>query len=140
VYIGNREDASEVVGLQQGEANAAANRIGSKVVKIKMVLLSVALGCSVGLLADARIETTGQKSTQISFGVGEAAARSVARHRGHTRRVARRTLRRTSRRVSRRYSALPAACPFGGAYYYCGGVYYQPVVENGTTTYVIVTP
>ncbi len=104
--------------------------------KIKMVLLSVALGCSVGLLADARIETTGQKSTQISFGVGEAVARSL----GQTRRVARRTSRRTSRRVARRYSALPRGCPLVGYYYYCGGVYYQPVVESGSTVYVIVTP
>ncbi len=108
--------------------------------RFKKILLSVALGCSVGLLADARIETTGQKSTQISFGVGEAVARSVARHRGQTRRVARRTSRRTSRRVSHRYSALPRGCPFGGAYYYCGGVYYQPVVESGSTVYIIVTP
>ncbi len=102
----------------------------------RKILLSVVLGCSVGLLADARIETTGQKSTQISFGVGEAVARSL----GQTRRVARRTSRRTSRRVSRRYSALPRGCPLAGAYYYCGGVYYQPVVESGTTVYIIVTP
>ncbi len=106
--------------------------------KIKMVLLSAALGCSIGLLADARIEITGQKSTQIllSFGVGEA----VAQRRGHTRRVARRTSRRTARRVSHRYVALPAGCPLRGPYYYCGGVYYQAVVESGSTTYVIVTP
>lgn len=103
--------------------------------RFKKFLLSVALGCSVGLLADARIETTGQKITQISFGVGEAFA-----DRGQTRRVARRTSRRTSRRVARRYSALPRGCPLAGAYYYCGGVYYQPVVESGTTVYVIVTP
>ena len=108
--------------------------------KIKMVLLSVALGCGVALLADARIETTGKKSTQVSFGVGEAAARSVARHRGHTRRVARRTARRTSRRVSHRYVGLPSGCPLRGAYYYCGGVYYQAVVESGSTTYIVVTP
>ncbi len=101
----------------------------------KKILLSVALGCSVGLLVDARIETTGQKITQISFGVGEAFA-----YRGQTRRVARRTSRRTSRRVARRYSALPRGCPLVGYYYYCGGVYYQPVVESGSTVYVIVTP
>ena len=102
----------------------------------KKILLSVALGCSVGLLADARIETTGQKGPQFSFGVGEA----VARGRGETRRIARRTSRRTSRRVSRRHSVLPSGCPLAGAYYYCGGVYYQPVVQGGTTVYVIVTP
>ncbi len=103
--------------------------------RFKKFLLPVALGCSVGLLADVRIETTGQKSTQISFGVGEAVA-----YRGHTRRVARRTARRTSRRVSRRHAVLPRGCPLVGAYYYCGGVYYQPVVQSGTTVYVIVTP
>lgn len=104
--------------------------------RFKRILFSVVLGCSVGLLADARIETTGQKITQISFGVGEA----VAGGRGETRRVARRTSRRTSRRVARRHAALPRGCPLAGAYYYCGGVYYQPVVESGTTVYIIVTP
>ncbi|MCZ6862146.1 MAG: hypothetical protein O7I42_18050 [Alphaproteobacteria bacterium] len=108
--------------------------------KIEMNLLTAALGCSVGLLTDARIATTGQKSARISFGVGEAAARSVARHRGHTRRVARRTSRRTSLRVSHRYSALPSGCPLRGPCYYCGGVYYQAVVESDSTTYIIVTP
>ena len=104
--------------------------------RFKTILLSAALGCSVGLLADARIETTAQRNAQISFGVGEAAARSL----GQTRRVARRTSRRTSRRVVRRHSALPMGCPRAGAYYYCGGIYYQPVVESGTTVYIIVTP
>jgi hypothetical protein len=104
--------------------------------RFQKFLLSAVLGCSVGLLADARIENTGQKSTQVSFGVGEA----VAGSRSQTRRVARRTARRTSRRVSRRHAALPSGCPLAGAYYYCGGVYYQPVVEGGTTVYVIVTP
>ena len=104
--------------------------------RFKKILLSVALGCSIGLLADARIETTGQKSTQIALGVGEATA--AARH--QARRVSRRTARRTSRRVARRHAALPMGCPLAGAYYYCGGVYYQPVVESGTTVYVIVTP
>jgi len=33
---------------------------------------------------------------------------------------------------------LPYACPYAGAYYNCGGVYYQPVMQGGTTVYVIV--
>ena len=53
------------------------------------------------------------------------------------RRVARRTARRTSRRVSYRNS-LPAGCVKRGAYWYCGGVYYQSVVQNGATVYVVV--
>ena len=59
---------------------------------------------------------------------------------GMDRRVARRTARRTTRRTTMRLDALPAGCPRSGPYYYCGGVYYQPVVEGGSTTYVIVTP
>ncbi len=103
--------------------------------RFKLILLSAVLGCSIGLLADARIETTGQKSTRVllSFGGGEAVAAAA-------RRAVRRTSRRTSRRVARRHSALPHGCPLVGAYYYCGGVYYQPVVENGSTVYIVVTP
>ncbi len=103
--------------------------------RFKLILLSAALGCSIGLLADARIETIGQKSTRVllSFGGGEAVAAAA-------RRAVRRTSRRTSRRVARRHSALPHGCPLVGAYYYCGGVYYQPVVENGSTVYIVVTP
>ncbi|MTI18789.1 hypothetical protein E1162_16200 [Rhodobacteraceae bacterium RKSG542] len=51
---------------------------------------------------------------------------------------ARRTSRRTSRRVNRRQSV--AGCTPYNAYYNCGGVYYRPVVENGTTVYVVVNP
>lgn len=107
--------------------------------KLKSILLSAALGCSIGLLADARIESAGQKSTRVllSIGAGEAVAAPARRA---VRRTARRTSRRTSRRVARRYAALPHGCPLTGAYYYCGGVYYQAVVEDGSTVYVIVTP
>ena len=54
------------------------------------------------------------------------------------RRVSRRTSRRTSRRVARRHSI--AGCSPYRAYYYCGGVYYRPIVENGTTVYIVVNP
>lgn len=35
-------------------------------------------------------------------------------------------------------NSLPYACPYVGAYYNCGGVYYQPVMQDGTTVYIIV--
>lgn len=63
--------------------------------------------------------------------------------RDEARRVARRTSRRTARRTSARhnyYNSLPRGCPLRGLYYYCGGNYYQPVVQGGTTVYIIVTP
>ena len=58
---------------------------------------------------------------------------------GQNRRVARRTARRTTNRNDY-YNSLPAGCVRRNAYWYCGGVYYQPVVQNGTTVYVIVNP
>ena len=53
--------------------------------------------------------------------------------------VSRRTARRTVRRQAYIHS-LPGGCPLRGAYYYCGGVYYQPVVQNGATVYIVVNP
>ena len=55
------------------------------------------------------------------------------------RRVSRRTARRTTRRVEYRNS-LPAGCVRRPPYWYCGGVYYNSVVQGGQTVYVIVTP
>lgn len=52
--------------------------------------------------------------------------------------VARRTTRRTARRVVRRTSI--AGCAHRPPYYYCAGVYYRPVVENGVTVYVEINP
>lgn len=49
--------------------------------------------------------------------------------------------RRTTRRVVRRgavIGVLPAGCVLQSPYYYCGGVYYQPMVQNNTTVYVTV--
>ncbi|GMG81555.1 hypothetical protein LNKW23_07680 [Paralimibaculum aggregatum] len=72
----------------------------------------------------------------IGFGAAPAAAQTV-------RAVSRRTARRTSRRTSRRQAyihSLPGGCVLRGGYHYCGGVYYRPVVQNGATVYVVVTP
>ncbi len=56
------------------------------------------------------------------------------------RHAARRTARRTTRRTVRRLTVLPAGCAWRAPYHYCGGVYYQPVVEGGTTVYIVVNP
>ena len=37
-------------------------------------------------------------------------------------------------------ATLPRGCPLVGLYYYCGGVYYQSVVQDGSTVYIVVTP
>ncbi len=59
--------------------------------------------------------------------------------RGHVRRTSRRVARRTTRRAIRRHS-LPHGCAWRAPYHYCGGVYYQPIVESGTTVYIVVYP
>jgi hypothetical protein len=40
----------------------------------------------------------------------------------------------------RRLTVLPAGCAWRAPYHYCGGVYYQPVVEGGATVYIVVNP
>ena len=48
--------------------------------------------------------------------------------------------RRTTRRTVRRLTVLPAGCAWRAPYHYCGGVYFKPVVEAGTTVYIVVNP
>ncbi len=59
--------------------------------------------------------------------------------RRHARRTTRRVARRTMRRVIR-ITTLPGRCAWHAPYHYCGGVYYQPIVESGTTVYIVVYP
>ena len=103
---------------------------GMKAVKI---LIATAVACTATFFTEFRVEHIGDQGPRISLGMSQAEA--LPRHR-----VARRTARRTSRRVARRHAVLPGGCPLVGLYYYCGGVYYQPVVESGQTVYIVVTP
>lgn len=59
--------------------------------------------------------------------------------RGHARRSTRRVARRTTIRVIR-ITTLPGRCAWRAPYHYCGGVYYEPIVESGTTVYIVVYP
>ena len=75
-------------------------------------------------------------------GVTEAIELTISKAyaaRRHARRTTRRVARRTTRRVIRRHS-LPYGCAWRAPYHYCGGIYYQPIVESGTTVYIIVYP
>ncbi|MBV9994316.1 MAG: hypothetical protein JO127_03790 [Caulobacteraceae bacterium] len=44
----------------------------------------------------------------------------------------------TAAAIGSSYYALPPGCPAYGAYYHCGGVYYQPQYEGDTVVYVTV--
>jgi hypothetical protein len=110
------------------------------VMKAVRILIATAVACTAGFFTEFRVEHIGDQGPRVSLGVSQAEAQYVYRGRGMARRSVRRTSRRTSRRVARRHAVLPAGCPLAGLYHYCGGVYYQPVVESGKTVYVVVTP
>lgn len=94
-----------------------------------LIACVVALAASVGT---PDVKQSGSSEPRLTFGVQQAEAAP--------RNVARRTARRTTRRTVRRLTVLPAGCAWRAPYHYCGGVYYQSVVENGATVYVVVTP
>lgn len=101
----------------------------------KIVLLFIGLTVGVFVSMPGKRQVSGYGPTLFGPSLALAQRPPAAQVRG----TARRTARRTTRRVNRRTS-LPSGCVRRGAYYYCGGVYYQPLVENGTTVYIIVNP
>ncbi len=65
-------------------------------------------------------------------------SKAYAGRRGHGHRTARRVARRTIRVI--RITTLPRRCAWRAPYHYCGGIYYEPIVESGTTVYLVVYP
>ena len=99
----------------------------------KAKLLSVfAATLAIGLFSGP--VNIGKFGTGAGLSVLPDSAYAAPRH------AARRTARRTTRRTVRRLTVLPAGCAWRAPYHYCGGVYYQPVVEGGTTVYIVVNP
>ena len=99
----------------------------------KVKLLSVfAAALAVGLFNGS--VNVGKFGTDTGLSIVTNSAYAAPRH------AARRTARRTTRRTVRRLTVLPAGCAWRAPYHYCGGVYYQPVVEGGTTVYIVVNP
>ncbi len=68
----------------------------------------------------------------VEVTVSEAYA---GRHHRRGRRIARRTTIRVIRHLT-----LPRSCVWYAPYHYCGGVYYQPIVESNVTVYIVVNP
>ena len=100
---------------------------------ITLILIGCALGFSGSIDVNRASSPSGftnpfELTTSKAYAAGGRALRT-------TRRVA----RRTTRRVIRRHT-LPGGCVWRAPYHYCGGVYYEPVVESGTTIYIIVYP
>ena len=99
----------------------------------KAKFLSVfAVALAVGVFTGS--VNVGKFGTSSALSIVTDSAVAAPRH------AARRTARRTTRRTVRRLTVLPAGCAWRAPYHYCGGVYYQPVVEGGTTVYIVVNP
>jgi hypothetical protein len=106
------------------------------------LLIVLPLAAAFALVADLEIRSERTAGGTATLVPGIATAEAGPRLR-QNRRVARRTARRTARRVNRRqnhYNALPGGCVLRAGYHYCGGVYYQPLVQGGRTVYVVVNP
>ncbi len=105
--------------------------------RTKLIVTTLAAAAAIWA-ADIGISKTDTASSLLpSLTTGSSKALAQAGP-GSVRGTARRTSRRTTRRVARRTSV--AGCAPYRAYYNCGGVYYAPVQENGTTVYIVVNP
>ncbi len=103
-----------------------------------LIAASTVIGCALLFVASMDFSRVSGRS-ELTVPVKVTFSKAHAASRGQVRRTSRRTARRTSRRVSRRHS-FPSSCVWRAPYHYCGGVYYQPIVESGTTVYIVVYP
>jgi hypothetical protein len=92
-------------------------------------LLGFAVGAGAGLAGVEALARVGRPLTPVSVA-------------GVHRRTRRRTRRRvyTGVAIGATYYGLPYGCGpsmMVGPRYYCGGIYYNPVVQGGTTVYVV---
>lgn len=90
-------------------------------------LLSTAAGLTAAGLAGTAIARRGRP----------ASPNSVAGVRRRTRRRTRRRVRRHMRLTSLPYGCNTTRIRGGVTYYYCGGIWYQPVYQGTTVVYVV---
>ena len=102
-----------------------------------LIAASTAIACALVLAGSVDLNRSSGRAG-ITLPIEVSISKAYA-GRGHVRRTSRRTARRTTRRVVRR-TTLPVGCAWRAPYHYCGGVYYEPIVESGTTVYVVVNP
>ncbi len=103
-----------------------------------MIAASTLIGCALVFAGSMNSNTVSGRlgltvPAEVTFSKAYGASKVQVR------RTSRRTARRTTRRVIRRNS-VPHGCAWRAPYHYCGGVYYEPIVESGTTVYIVVYP
>ncbi len=103
-----------------------------------MIAASTLIGCAL-VFAGSMNSNTVSGRLGLTVPAEVTFSKAYGASTGQVRRTSRRTARRTTRRVIRRDS-LPHGCAWRAPYHYCGGVYYEPIVESGTTVYIVVYP
>ncbi len=102
-----------------------------------LIAASTVIGCAFGLAGSIDLNRVlGPRGVTEAIELTTSKAYAARRH---ARRTTRSVASRTTRRVIRRHT-LAAGCAWHAPYHYCGGVYYQPIVESGTTVYIVVYP
>ncbi len=103
-----------------------------------LIAASTVIGCAFGLAGSIDLNSVlGPRG--VTEAIELTISKAYAGRRAHARRTTRRVARRTTRRVIMRHT-LSAGGLWRAPYHYCGGVYYQPIVESGTTVYIVVYP
>jgi hypothetical protein len=102
-----------------------------------LIAASTVIGCA--LVFAGSIDVNRAPSSSGIANLLELTTSKAYAARGRALRTTRRVARRTTRRVIRRHT-LPGSCVWRAPYHYCGGVYYEPVVESGTTIYIVIYP
>jgi hypothetical protein len=102
-----------------------------------LIAASTIIGCT--LVFSGSIDVNRAPSSSGFTNPFELTISKAHAGRRHARRTTRRVARRTTHRVARR-TTLSSSCVWRAPYHYCGGVYYQAIVENGATVYIVVYP
>ncbi len=102
-----------------------------------LIAASTAIGCALVFAGSIDVNrVSGPRGVTEAIELTTSKAYAAG---GRALRTTRRVARRTTRRVIRRHT-LPGGCVWRAPYHYCGGVYYEPIVESGTTVYIVVYP
>ena len=89
------------------------------------------------ILATMAVGATGWSSTTLARRGRPASPNSVAGVRRRTRRRTRRRIRRYMRLTSLPYGCTVTRVRGNISYYYCAGIWYQPVYQGTTIVYIV---
>ena len=100
-------------------------------------LIKTLLAAMVGTTGLSSVVSAARRGRGRSRSRSPASPTSVAGHRRRVRRRRRRRVRRYMRLTSLPYGCTTTIMRSGVSYFYCGGIWYQPVYEGTTVVYIV---